>query len=658
MGQRAGVLLLLVVLVGSPTNGRGEPGNIGLGTIATQDQIQAWDIDVAPDGQGLPVGSGTVMQGAVVYAERCAGCHGVTGVEGPSPKLVGEQGTLASAHPLKTVGSYWPYATTLFDYIYRAMPFVAPQSLTPDQVYAVTAWILFRNGLLKQDAMLDQETLPKVRMLNRNGFVPDPRPDVNRSVEPGRPSSSLGEIDFPTSGSRKAQRPFLRGVLLLHNFEYDEARTAFQQAQALDPGFAMAYWGEAMTMTHPLWGEQDVQGALEILQRLGPTPDRRMAAAPTRRERGYLGAVEALYGEGDKKQRDHAYMAAMQALAKEFPEDDNARTLYALSILGSTQGQREEKRYLEAASIAQAVFERNPRHPGAVHYLIHALDDPAHAHGALKAARVYADLASMAPHALHMPSHIFMALGLWDDAVRTNERSWAASEERRIRKALGVQERAYHVAHWLMYALLQQGRVEEAESFLRMVEEDAKQANSRTIERYRAAMRATSVIETRKWDVTGFERDWSALQVSAALGELFAIGMSAARTGQVPVVEQVLEEFRRQMERVGGSPAQALPVEVMLKELTGMFLMAQGKNDKGLMLLRKAALLEETIPHKPGPPFPVKPAHELLGEALWQLGKEAEARHQFALALKRAPNRALSVDGLVRATAGTPTAFH
>ena len=267
--------------------------------MATPEEIQAWDIDVAPDGDGLPAGRGTVKEGADVYALHCAGCHGATGVEGPGPKLIGGQGTLASARPLKTVGSYWPYATTLFDYVYRAMPFVAPQSLTPDQVYAVTAWILFQNGLLDKDAVLDRETLPDVRMLHRNRLCPGPssgREPIGFSVK--RTASSLGEIDFPTSGSPKAQRPFLRGVLLLHNFEYDDAQAAFQRAQALDPGFAMAYWGEAMTMTHPLWGQQDVQQALEGLQRLAPTPNQRVAAAPTEREQGYLRAVEALYGDG------------------------------------------------------------------------------------------------------------------------------------------------------------------------------------------------------------------------------------------------------------------------------------------------------------------------------------------------------------------------
>ena len=655
------IFLVFLVLLGIPLTAvwseaksdTFESDTFHLGRVATPDEIQAWDIDVAPDGKGLPVGRGTVKEGAGVYAERCASCHGATGMEGPNPKLVGGQGALASAHPLKTVGSYWPYATTVFDYIYRAMPFVAPQSLTPDQVYAVTAWILFQNGLLEKDAVLDRETIPEVRMVNRDGFVPDPRPDVNRSSSHTTPASSLGEIDFPTSGSPEAQQPFLRGVLLLHNFEYDDAQVAFQRAQELDPDFAMAYWGEAMTMTHPLWGEQDVQGALDVFRRLAPTPAKRVAAAPTKREQGYLRAVEALYGEGDKKQRDQAYMAAMQALARQFPEDDNAQAFSALSILGSAQGKRVEKRYLDAASIAQAVFERSPRHPGAVHYLIHALDDPAHAHGALEAAHVYAGLASAAPHAQHMPSHIFMALGLWDDVIQANERSWAAGEQRRIRQGLSVAERSYHVAHWLMYALLQQGRVEEAKPFLRMVEEDAERVKSRAVQRYRAAMRATYIIETGEWDVTGLDRDRSSVRVSAAMSELFAIGLSAFKTGHGEVADRVLDQFSRQTDRAIGeeSTTHGRQVQVMRNQLAAMKLLAEGNVDEGLGLLRETASLEDAIPFTAGPVFPVKPTHELFGEVLLSLGKRDEARRQFTLALERAPNRALSFAGLTRASA-------
>ena len=151
-----------------------------VGRPATQAEIQKWDIDIAPNGDGLPPGRGTVTEGAMVYANTCASCHGMTGIEGPMPNLVGGQDTLETDHPLKTVGSYWPFATTLFDYIYRTMPLTAPQSLSPHEVYAVVAWILFRNGIVEKSSTLDAQTLPTIAMPNRNGFVRDARPDASK----------------------------------------------------------------------------------------------------------------------------------------------------------------------------------------------------------------------------------------------------------------------------------------------------------------------------------------------------------------------------------------------------------------------------------------------------------------------------------------------
>lgn len=151
----------------------------GLGRPATEEDIRAWNIDVAPNGEGLPPGKGTVREGAVVYATKCAKCHGPTGIEGPYDRLVGGQNTLKTAKPLKTIGSYWPYATTLYDYINRAMPFDAPQSLSSDEIYAVIAWLLHQNGIITEQTVLDAATLRAVAMPNRLGFTRDPRPDVS-----------------------------------------------------------------------------------------------------------------------------------------------------------------------------------------------------------------------------------------------------------------------------------------------------------------------------------------------------------------------------------------------------------------------------------------------------------------------------------------------
>jgi len=182
MWSRGPAALILAVLAVAPACLRAQDAPpYGLGRSATPAELAGWDIDVRADGQGLPPGSGSVRDGLKVYAERCAVCHGDKGEGNPMDRLVGGTGTLASANPVRTVGSFWPYPTTLFDYIRRAMPFNAPESLAADQIYAVCAYLLYLNQIVAAEAVLDAETLPKVQMPNRNGFTsPDPRPDVPR----------------------------------------------------------------------------------------------------------------------------------------------------------------------------------------------------------------------------------------------------------------------------------------------------------------------------------------------------------------------------------------------------------------------------------------------------------------------------------------------
>lgn len=169
----------LVAFAAAPAAQAAEPARFHIGRPATAGEIAGWNIDVRADGQGLPDGRGSVAQGQAIFAARCAACHGETGEGKPADRLAGGAGTLATAKPVRTVGSFWPYATTLFDFIRRAMPFDAPQSLSADQVYAVAAYVLYLNKIVPADAVLDAASLPKVAMPNRNGFTsPDPRPDV------------------------------------------------------------------------------------------------------------------------------------------------------------------------------------------------------------------------------------------------------------------------------------------------------------------------------------------------------------------------------------------------------------------------------------------------------------------------------------------------
>ena len=471
------------------------------------------------------------------------------------------------------------------------------------------------------------------------------------SIKTTASTAGLGTITFPTSGSLKAQPWFIRGVLLLHSFEYDDAKEAFRQSQALDPDFAMAYWGEAMTENHPLWLEQDLEEARAILKRLGSTLEDRMAKAPAQRERGYLHAVEVLYGEGDKQSRDFAYAKAMQKLAKDFPNDHEAAAFYALAILGTRQGERDVRTYMKAAAIAEEVFRKNPKHPGAVHYLIHAYDDPIHAPLGLRVARIYGALAPAASHAQHMPSHIFMALGMWDDVVKANEASWAASRARIEQKGMENGTPPYHTLHWLEYAFLQQGRVEDAKKLVKLIEQEARQSQSRTARRYLASMRATYIIEIQEWDVSHFKEDRSGVSVTAAASELFAIGMSAVKTKKLGMAREVLAQLNKNVTSSNESlsPSDRSTVTIMAKQLEGLLRIAEGNIDKGLTRLRESTSLANERPYTYGPPNPVKPPHELLGEILLQLNRPKDAKHEFELALAQAPNRLLSTSGLERA---------
>ena len=170
-------LLVSMVIAAAGVASQAQSPTYGLGKAPTGEEVRAWDIAVGPEGKELPPGQGTAKEGATIYAQQCAGCHGPTGIEGPFDRLVGGQGTLNTSRPVKTVGSYWPFATTVWDYINRAMPTDRPGSLTPDQVYALTAFLLYRNGIVQESDVMDAQSLPKVRMPNRDGFVADPRPD-------------------------------------------------------------------------------------------------------------------------------------------------------------------------------------------------------------------------------------------------------------------------------------------------------------------------------------------------------------------------------------------------------------------------------------------------------------------------------------------------
>jgi tetratricopeptide (TPR) repeat protein len=444
-------------------------------------------------------------------------------------------------------------------------------------------------------------------------------------------AARLGTVSFPNSGSKAAQRPFIRGVLLLHSFEYEDAAAAFREAQRADPGFALAYWGEAMTLTHPVWNEQNLDSARVVLGRLGPTAEARRAKARTARERGYLEAVEILYGDGPKARRDTLYSAAMGRLSAAHPNDLEAEAFYALSLMGLSQATRNVPTYMRAGALAEDVFLRNPDHPGGAHYVIHAFDDPIHAPLGLRAARAYSKIAPGADHAQHMTSHIFVAMGMWDETVAANE---VASGPDRSTWPPG------HYTAWLGYGYAQQGRMAEARRLLETVRPNVGDPPRPPRRAHLLSMRAHYLVTSERWsdsiltwplDATGIGPVPRAMDADSLLRALDTLAVAPPAT-----------------DRYGGNPRVAA---ILAKELRALLRSADGAGDEAVALLREASALEEGLPLEYGPPDVVKPTHELLGELLLAQGKAPEAQQEFVRALALTPRRTLSLMGLARAAA-------
>ncbi|MEO8724767.1 MAG: hypothetical protein ABI383_01475, partial [Acidobacteriaceae bacterium] len=233
----------------------------------------------------------------------------------------------------------------------------------------------------------------------------------------------VGEVHLANSGAPAAQPAFQHGVAELHDFEYGSAVKDFHAAEATDPNFAMAYWAEALTHVHPLWNYDDLDGGRAALNQLAPTPEARAAKAATQREKDYLSAIEVLYGAGTRQQRWSKYADAMGELHRKYPDDVDAAAFYALALMGTVAQHRDYAVYMRAAAVLEDYFPKYPRHPGVLHYLIHAYDDPVHAPLGMRAAKLYAADAPNAAHAQHMVSHIFIAMGMWPQVVAANERS-------------------------------------------------------------------------------------------------------------------------------------------------------------------------------------------------------------------------------------------
>jgi tetratricopeptide (TPR) repeat protein len=477
-------------------------------------------------------------------------------------------------------------------------------------------------------------------------------------------SRVLGQLSFPTSTKNaQAQAAFTEGMLYLHIFEYPSAVKSFQQAEALDPGFAMAYWGEAMTYTHPVWNQQDLDAGRAALAKLAPTAQARAAKAGDARERDFLQGTEILYGEGDKHARDLALLAHMEQMAKRYPQDDEVQLFLALALLGADEGKRDVPRFLRAAEISRAVYRHNPKHPGAAHYWIHGMDDPQHAAGALEAANSLAKIAPDAGHSQHMVSHIFIALGRWPDVINANIAAMRVVSAGLAEKKQPPYQ-CGHYAEWLEYAWLQQGREDQAYGLVGECERTGTAAvawmRDNPGEAYGSSKTADQLSDNYSGSLQRM-REMYLVDASGHRGELLAIapgtqpdagmllarGLAQLQVGDAPSARATLASLKLAQPATAGD--ETVYAAIMAKMLEGATLAREGKGDEGIALLRKASEDYEAQPFDFGPPATVKPPRELLGEVLLAAGRNEEAAAEFDRALASAPQRRASIAGRVRA---------
>ncbi len=486
--------------------------------------------------------------------------------------------------------------------------------------------------------------------------------------------SDVGEVAFANTGSEAAQPAFRRGLALLHNFEYGTAAESFREAQKIDLGFVMAYWGEAMTQTHPLWYQQDAEAARAVLKRLGETPAARAKRAKSDRERDYLGAVEILYGEGTKEQRDDRYAEAMAALHRKYPDDVDATAFYALALLGTSHQGRDIPTYMRAAALLEEVFPDHRNHPGVLHYMIHAYDDPTHAPLGMRAARLYGRVAPNAGHALHMTSHIFIALGMWDDVIDANRRAIAVVNAQRVARGRPPQD-CGHYPTWLHYGLLQKGQLGEANRNLVACRKAAfdpetkgmggSDTQEERIESW-ADMVASHVVGGGTLDASQRAEIPAGQFARARFTIAYVDAIAAARHGDRAALDAAASALRAIDGELAGhaahenmpgmvtttAPTAAQRRAIVIQQVDALRLAASGKREEAVALLRKAAAMEQAMPFEFGPPPVEKPTFELLGEQLMALRRPAEAADAYRVALARAPGRALSTEGLRAALAG------
>lgn len=491
----------------------------------------------------------------------------------------------------------------------------------------------------------------------------------NQEAKKDQFHDELGSISIDITGNEKARKLFEEGLLLMHSFEYDDASEAFRASQEADPECVMAYWGEAMTYNHPLWRQLNNVKGKEVLQEVGATTQERLAKVPTEFEKDLFMGAEILFGDGDKGDKDTKYRDHMEKLFDKYPGQHEVASLYALSILGAVKGGRNYEEYEKGARIAKGILSENPSHPGALHYLIHSYDDPVNAPKAMDAADNYAVVAPDAAHALHMPSHIYVSMGMWNRVIRSNVDSWQASINRKGRKNLDNDALGYHSLKWLMYGYLQEEKYDSARILLEDMQRYCTELPSRRAKSHLVMMKGAYFTGTGQWDddLVLDTFDYSDLNIQAYAVAIYNRAKYALEQEDIDYVKDHIEVLENSIYDAGNEVIAAASAtcsgnytrnmashdninraKVITLELKSLLALRNGKMTTSEELMKEAVALEDNTSFMYGPPDVVKPSSELYADWLVEQGRLEEARIQYEKVLERCPNRFLAVRGVER----------
>ncbi|MBI3526654.1 MAG: hypothetical protein HY067_01660 [Betaproteobacteria bacterium] len=491
-------------------------------------------------------------------------------------------------------------------------------------------------------------------------FAPRPAAAHDDDVSSGKSNEVIGKVHFPVSCNEAAQREFDRAVALYHSFWFDPANESYKKVLELDPTCGMADWGLALSALGnpfawpaPAKAMQAGSGYIEKAQQVG---------ARSEREKGFIDALAALFAnwqDAEHRPRALAWEQSTAKVAAANPDEIETQIFYALALIANAQPtDKTFANQLKAGAILQPLFESRTDHPGVAHYLIHAYDYTGLVDKGLPAARRYASIAPSAPHALHMPAHIFTRLGLWEDSIETNSASAKAAKAEMHTPSLSLGSyNALHAMDYMMYAYLQRSQDKAAQRLMDEVSEIQKLDAANFPAAYAlAAIPARYALERRRWEEAAQlelrpkDMPWKQFPHAEAVN-VYARALGAARSGKRDVAAAHIERLKQlqaelQKMKLGYWAQQT---EIQITAASAWLAFADGKNDEALAAMQKAVELETNSDKHPVTPGPLVPARELLGEMLLEMDKPHAALAEFSRETATEPNRYRAIANATRA---------